>query len=92
MNWSDKQLYRLPEQAMVGGVCAGLARYFEIDVALVRAIFVGSVVFGGFGVVVYLTLWLLLDEAEPPVGNGEEDDVIADLSQNPMSSESPERD
>jgi phage shock protein C len=36
-----KKLYRSLNQRMLGGVCGGLAEYFEIDVSLVRLIFVG---------------------------------------------------
>ena len=36
-----KKLYRSLNQRMLGGVCGGLAEYFDIDVSLVRLIFVG---------------------------------------------------
>lgn len=36
-----KRLYRSTAQKMIGGVCGGLAEYFDIDVSLVRLIFVG---------------------------------------------------
>lgn len=51
---------------MIGGVCAGLARYFELDVTLVRAIFIASTIFGGFGLAVYVALWVLADPASTP--------------------------
>src|SRR6188474_827985 len=35
-----RRLYRIPEGAMIGGVCNGLAAYFVVDVTLVRIIFV----------------------------------------------------
>ena len=35
-----KKLYRSISQKMLGGVCGGLAEYFEMDVTLVRLIFV----------------------------------------------------
>lgn len=36
-----KKLTRSLEGRMIGGVCAGMAEYFDIDVSLVRLIFVG---------------------------------------------------
>ena len=36
-----KRLYRSLNQRMLGGVCGGLAEYFDIDVSLVRLIFIG---------------------------------------------------
>lgn len=36
-----KKFYRSLGQRMLGGVCGGLAEYFDIDASLVRLIFVG---------------------------------------------------
>lgn len=36
----DKKLYRNRRKGMVGGVCAGLADYFEVDRVLVRILFI----------------------------------------------------
>jgi len=36
-----KKLYRSVSQKMLGGVCGGLAEYFDLDVSLVRLLFVG---------------------------------------------------
>ncbi len=35
-----KRLYRSTSQKMMGGVCGGMAEYFDMDVSLVRLIFV----------------------------------------------------
>jgi phage shock protein C len=35
-----KKLYRSSSQKMLGGVCGGLAEYFDMDESLVRLIFV----------------------------------------------------
>ncbi|MDD2491632.1 MAG: PspC domain-containing protein, partial [Bacteroidales bacterium] len=36
---AEKRLYRDPDNKMIGGVCSGLAAYFNIDIAIVRVIF-----------------------------------------------------
>ncbi|HUT08826.1 MAG TPA: PspC domain-containing protein [Candidatus Latescibacteria bacterium] len=36
-----KKLYRSVSQKMLGGVCGGLAEYFNLDVSLVRLFFIG---------------------------------------------------
>lgn len=54
------------DNAMAGGVCAGLAAYFDIDPVLVRATFVAGTVLSGFSVVLYAVLWLALDDAAEP--------------------------
>ena len=35
-----KKLYRSSTQKMLGGVCSGLANYFDLDISLMRLIFV----------------------------------------------------
>ena len=45
---------------MIGGVCAGIADYFEWDITLVRIIYVLATFFTAFsGGLVYLILWLI---------------------------------
>jgi phage shock protein PspC (stress-responsive transcriptional regulator) len=53
---------------MLGGVAAGIAETYGIDLLLVRVLWVLAAV-AGFGVPVYLVAWLLLpygDETDPP--------------------------
>jgi phage shock protein C len=45
---------------MLGGVCGGLGRYLNIDSNIVRLFFVIFTLTGGFGVLLYLALWLIL--------------------------------
>lgn len=47
------KFYRKP--GIIGGVCAGLAQYFNINVLLVRVL----MVFIPFSIYVYLIIWLL---------------------------------
>jgi phage shock protein PspC (stress-responsive transcriptional regulator) len=60
----SKRLFRDTGNAMLAGVAAGLAEYFGIDVLLIRILFVISIITGGWGIVVYLVLWLLVPEAK----------------------------
>lgn len=46
------------------GVCAGLASYFDIDPALLRAVFALSTLLFGFGIVVYLVLAVVMPNEE----------------------------
>jgi phage shock protein PspC (stress-responsive transcriptional regulator) len=54
---------------MLGGVAAGVARYLDIDVVIVRVAFAVLTVFGGSGVLIYLAAWLLIpaDDEEHPL-------------------------
>ncbi len=61
---TTKRLFRNTDEAMLAGVCAGLAEYFGIDALIVRLIFIVLVFFGGGGVLLYIVLWLLVPEAK----------------------------
>lgn len=61
-----RRLYRLPEQGMFGGVCAGLGAYFNIDVVWVRLIFVALVFFTGVWLAVWLVMLFVMPRAITP--------------------------
>lgn len=58
-----KRLFRDPEQQIVGGVCAGLAEYFAVDVVIVRILFLIAFFVFGFGAPVYIIMWAVTPEA-----------------------------
>jgi phage shock protein PspC (stress-responsive transcriptional regulator) len=45
---------------MIAGVAAGIARYLDADVTIVRIVMAASVVFGGLGFALYIAGWLLM--------------------------------
>lgn len=62
-----KRLTRSSAEAKIGGVCAGLADYFEVDVVLVRtAWLVFSIVPGAIigGMLAYLAAWLVMPRGD----------------------------
>jgi len=59
-----RKLYRDTEHEIIGGVCAGLAAFFGIEVNIIRAIFLISLLFGGSGGIVYFILWCIIPEAK----------------------------
>ena len=66
-----RRLVRRPAEGKIGGVCAGLADYFNTDVALVRAAWVVLSIWPGavvLGVVAYLAAWVLMPRAEAADG------------------------
>ena len=58
-----KKLYRDPENNVLGGVASGLSKYFEVDLTVVRVVFI--VLFLGFGIgfLAYIILWMITPEA-----------------------------
>ena len=53
-----KQLKRSRNNKIIGGVCGGLADYFNADVSLVRLIAALLLIFGGSSFLVYIILWI----------------------------------
>jgi len=57
---NEKKLYRDDRNATIGGVCKGLADYFDIDVTIVRALFLLALVLKGGGVLIYIVLMVVM--------------------------------
>lgn len=58
----NKKLYKISTDKKVWGVCAGLAAYFDVDVTLVRLLFVIFTLMGGPGLIIYIILAMVLPE------------------------------
>lgn len=58
-----KRLYRASEEkSMIGGVCAGIAEYFDIDPTLVRLAFLFIVLARGAGLLAYIIAWVVIPQ------------------------------
>ena len=56
-----KRLYRAAEKdSLVGGVCAGIAEYFDVDPTIVRLLWVLFIFGWGTGLLAYLILWIVV--------------------------------
>jgi len=62
-----KKLYRSTSQKMLGGVCGGLAEYFDMDVSLVRLIFVAVCLITAVlpMTLFYLIAWIVVPVEKP---------------------------
>lgn len=56
----EKKLYRNETNKMLGGVCSGLADYLDIDVTIVRVVFILMALFGLSGVLIYIIMWIVV--------------------------------
>ncbi len=57
MSSKTRELYRIPEEAKILGVCAGLAEYFDFDVTLMRIIFFILIfITGGAAILLYFVM------------------------------------
>jgi phage shock protein C len=61
-----KKLYRSQTQKMIGGICGGLAEYFDLDVNITRLLFVALALFTVFFpmVIFYIIAWLIIPSEE----------------------------
>lgn len=57
---ASKQLYRDQSRKILGGVCAGFGNYFNVDAVWVRLLFALLTFAWGFGLLVYLILWIAI--------------------------------
>lgn len=64
---TDKRLYRDVDNAVIAGVCSGIASFFKIDVVFIRALFVIIFLFAGFGVPVYIIMWIIVPKAKTTI-------------------------
>lgn len=61
-----KKLYLDVESRKLGGVCSGIAAYMDIDVTIVRIIFLALILCGSFGLWLYLIIWIVAPKALTP--------------------------
>lgn len=59
-----KRLYRDTDTGLLAGVSSGLAAYFGLNVIVVRLFFLVLTLGNGFGILVYIILWLTVPEAK----------------------------
>jgi phage shock protein PspC (stress-responsive transcriptional regulator) len=58
------RMYRDPDHRLIGGVCAGMGSYWDIEPWIIRIIFLVLTMMGGLGILVYLILYIVLPEAK----------------------------
>lgn len=57
-----KRLVRPREGRKIAGVCLGMAEYFDLDVTLVRVVWLIATLFGGGGLLAYIIAWIVMPE------------------------------
>lgn len=78
---NPNRLYRPEYNRVIGGVCAGLGIFLQIDPAIVRLILVLITIFGGSGVLLYLILWIIIpsESSNPELTKENINDNIMDI-------------
>jgi phage shock protein PspC (stress-responsive transcriptional regulator) len=86
----SKRLQRPPDKAMIGGVCAGIADYFEVDPTWLRLLAVLLIFASGFGLVAYIVAWIVIPRGAL-VASANGDSVISSANQSPVQQDTPSR-
>lgn len=58
-----KRLYRDSDNKIIGGVCSGISANLDIDPIWIRLAFVIAFISWGFGLLLYLILWIIIPKA-----------------------------
>ena len=67
----NRRLYRCSHDRRLAGVASGMAHYFDLDPTLVRVLWILSFFFGGFGLLAYIILAIVVPlEPESVPGAG----------------------
>jgi len=61
---TKRRLFRNPDEKAIGGVCSGIAVYFDIDTVWVRLAMFLLIFFGGLSLWVYLVMWIIIPLAQ----------------------------
>ena len=61
------RLTRDTQNGKIAGVCAGFARYFDVDVVLMRILWVAAFICGGIGLIPYVVAWIIMPKEPMPV-------------------------
>ncbi len=67
---SNKRLYRVNEDKILMGVCTGLSEYTDIDVSIIRIVFLLAVI-SGFPLIIYLVMGFILPVKEIEIRKAE---------------------
>ena len=59
-NTMRKRLYKSRTEKKLGGVCGGIATYFNIDPTIVRLLWLVTVFCGGGGLIAYLIAYIVV--------------------------------
>ena len=57
------RLFRHPDDKVLGGVCGGIAAYFDFDPLWLRLAWIASMFFFGIGLFSYIILWIVIPKA-----------------------------
>ena len=96
----NRRLYRCRHDKRLAGVSSGLAEYFDLDVSLVRILWVLSIFFGGLGILLYIVMAIIVPMepeylaqsgagATATPGQPGQAETMTDAEGNPLATDTP---
>ena len=83
---SEKRvLYRDTENQKIFGVCSGLADYFDLDVTLIRVLWLLSILFAGTGLLLYIILAIVIEPKKIVIAKVKKEKAARDDSDDPFA-------
>ncbi|MDD3712280.1 MAG: PspC domain-containing protein [Candidatus Izemoplasmatales bacterium] len=80
-----RRLYRDTENQKLFGVCSGLSDYFDVDVTLIRVLWLVAVFAGGTGVLLYLILAIVVEPKSVVMAKAKKEEKTIDDSDDPFA-------
>ena len=77
----NRKLMRSRTEEKIAGVCGGFAEYLEIDLTLVRLIWLAALFLGGWGFIAYIVAWIVMPLAPEPRHASSAAQTVTPLSQ-----------
>ena len=73
----NRRLYRCRHDQRIAGVASGIAEYFDADPTIVRILWVLSIFLGGFGLLLYIAMAIIvpLEPEQGFIGTGSQADA-----------------
>ncbi|XMB71582.1 PspC domain-containing protein [Mycoplasmatota bacterium WC30] len=81
---TQRKLYRDTDNAKISGVCSGLSDYLDIDVTLIRVIWLVLVLCAGTGLLAYIIMALVV-EPKSVVIRKQKETVVEDDKDDPFA-------
>jgi len=86
----EKRLFRNEHEKVIAGVSSGIAEYMEVDVTIIRLLFVLSTIFlVGTGILVYIIMWIVVPPNNDPTARFSKFNDAFRNQNNPFQSPNP---
>ena len=74
---------------MIAGVASGVADFYDLNTSTVRIVWALSILLGGFGIVAYIVMWIVLPESgqERSVAHDTRETMASDVEESEDTTE-----